>query len=80
MKQMERQKRRIRMEAVSTLTEMGFNRRDAAHALHHADGDVAKAYTVSTLPDQTRPSPDQRPWHQSGQPKTHLWNNPAHMF
>lgn len=56
MKQMERQKRRIRMEAVSTLTEMGFNRRDAAHALHHADGDVAKAYTILLHSSQAAPA------------------------
>lgn len=47
LKQRERQKRRSRMEAISTLTELGYNRRDAARALHLADGDVDRAYNVS---------------------------------
>uniref|UniRef100_A0A3B3B5Q1 Negative regulator of ubiquitin-like proteins 1 n=1 Tax=Oryzias melastigma TaxID=30732 RepID=A0A3B3B5Q1_ORYME len=46
LKQRERQKRRSRMEAISTLTELGYNRRDAARALHLADGDVDRAYNV----------------------------------
>lgn len=46
-KQRERQKRRRTMEHISTLVELGFSRRDAARALHHADGDVDKAYAVS---------------------------------
>lgn len=36
------------MEIISTLTELGYSRRDAARALHHADGDEDKAYQVST--------------------------------
>lgn len=47
--QRERQKRRTRMESITTLMELGFSRRDAARALHHADGDVDKAYSVSSL-------------------------------
>uniref|UniRef100_A0A8D0CZP5 Negative regulator of ubiquitin like proteins 1 n=1 Tax=Sander lucioperca TaxID=283035 RepID=A0A8D0CZP5_SANLU len=47
LKQRERQKRSRRMEVISTLTELGFSRRDAARALQLADGDVDKAYAVS---------------------------------
>lgn len=47
LKQRERQKRSRRMEVISTLAELGYSRRDAATALHHADGDVDKAYAVS---------------------------------
>ncbi|XP_029385081.1 NEDD8 ultimate buster 1 [Echeneis naucrates] len=43
LKQRERQKRRRRMEDISTLTEMGFSRREAARALHRTDGDVNRA-------------------------------------
>ncbi|XP_047424527.1 NEDD8 ultimate buster 1 [Mugil cephalus] len=46
LQQRERQKRRRRMEAISTLAELGFSRRDAGRALHHADGDVDKAYAI----------------------------------
>ncbi|XP_012711827.2 NEDD8 ultimate buster 1 [Fundulus heteroclitus] len=46
LKQSERQKRRTRMEAISRLEELGFSRRDAARALHHAGGDVDKAYAI----------------------------------
>ncbi|KAM6900483.1 NEDD8 ultimate buster 1 [Xenentodon cancila] len=44
--QRERQKKKTRMEAICTLTELGFSRRDAARALHHASGDVDKAYNI----------------------------------
>lgn len=47
MHQRERQKRRRRMEAISTLAELGFSQRDAGRALHHAAGDVDRAYAVS---------------------------------
>ncbi|XP_028288649.1 NEDD8 ultimate buster 1 [Parambassis ranga] len=46
LEQRERQKRRSRMEAISTLAELGFSRRDAARALHHANGDVDRAYAI----------------------------------
>lgn len=46
LKQRERQKRSTRAEQINTLTELGFSRRDAARALHHADGDVDRAYTI----------------------------------
>ncbi|CAJ1081575.1 NEDD8 ultimate buster 1 isoform X2 [Xyrichtys novacula] len=46
LKQRERQKKSKRMEDISTLTELGFSRRDAGRALHHADGDVNRAYTI----------------------------------
>ncbi|XP_044032120.1 NEDD8 ultimate buster 1 isoform X2 [Siniperca chuatsi] len=49
LQQRERQKRSRRMEVISTLTELGFSRRDAATALHHADGDVDKAYALLYL-------------------------------
>lgn len=47
LKQRERQKRRTRIDNISTLTAMGYSRRDAARALHRADGDVNKACGVS---------------------------------
>ncbi|MEQ2303108.1 hypothetical protein AMECASPLE_013336 [Ameca splendens] len=34
------------MEAISSLMELGFSRRDAARALHHAEGNVDKAYSI----------------------------------
>ncbi|XP_026218055.1 NEDD8 ultimate buster 1 isoform X1 [Anabas testudineus] len=43
LKHRERQKRRTRMDNISTLTAMGYSRRDAARALHRADGDMNKA-------------------------------------
>ncbi|XP_074484158.1 NEDD8 ultimate buster 1 isoform X2 [Sebastes fasciatus] len=46
MKQRERQKRSRKMEVISTLTELGYSRRDASRALHHADGDVDRAYAI----------------------------------
>uniref|UniRef100_A0A3B4F122 Negative regulator of ubiquitin like proteins 1 n=1 Tax=Pundamilia nyererei TaxID=303518 RepID=A0A3B4F122_9CICH len=46
LKQRERQKRRTRMEAISALMELGFSQRDAARALHHADGNVDRAYAI----------------------------------
>ncbi|XP_041816924.1 NEDD8 ultimate buster 1 [Chelmon rostratus] len=46
LKQSERRKRSRRMEIISTLTELGYSRRDAARALHHADGDEDKAYQI----------------------------------
>lgn len=46
LKQRERQKRRTRTEAISTLAELGFSRSDAARALHHADGNVDRAYAI----------------------------------
>ncbi|XP_069033694.1 NEDD8 ultimate buster 1 [Embiotoca jacksoni] len=46
LKQRERQRRRTRTEAVSILSELGFSRRDAARALHCADGDVDRAYAI----------------------------------
>ncbi|XP_070784051.1 NEDD8 ultimate buster 1-like [Enoplosus armatus] len=55
LKQRERQKRSRRMEVISTLTELGYSRRDAATALHHADGDVDKAYGI--LLDSSRAAP-----------------------
>lgn len=47
--QRERQKKMTRMEGISILTELGFSRRDAARALHHASGNMDKAYSVSHL-------------------------------
>ena len=47
LKQRERRKRSRRMEVISTLTELGYSRRDAARALHLADGDVDRACAVS---------------------------------
>ncbi|XP_041823981.1 NEDD8 ultimate buster 1 [Melanotaenia boesemani] len=44
--QREQQKRKTRMEAISTLAKLGYSRRDAARALHHANGNLDKAYTI----------------------------------
>ncbi|CAN9506214.1 unnamed protein product [Ophioblennius macclurei] len=44
--QREGQRRRRRMEAISSLTELGFSRRDAARALQQAEGDADAAYTI----------------------------------
>lgn len=55
-KQREQQRRRTRMEDVSTLMELGFSRRDAARALHHAQGDLDRASSIlldSSLAPQT---------------------------
>lgn len=49
LKQSERRRRSRRMEVISTLAELGYSRRDAARALHHADGDVDKAYGVGVF-------------------------------
>uniref|UniRef100_UPI003AAAFD80 NEDD8 ultimate buster 1 n=1 Tax=Centroberyx gerrardi TaxID=166262 RepID=UPI003AAAFD80 len=46
LKQRERVKRRRRMEGISALRELGFSRRDAARALHQADGDGDRAYAI----------------------------------
>uniref|UniRef100_A0A1A7W9Q2 Negative regulator of ubiquitin-like proteins 1 n=1 Tax=Iconisemion striatum TaxID=60296 RepID=A0A1A7W9Q2_9TELE len=56
--QKERQKRRTRTEAITTLTELGFSRRDATRALHHAEGDMDKAYTILLDSFQTRTLPE----------------------
>lgn len=52
LKQRERSRRRRRMEVISTLEELGYSRRDAARAAHLADGDLDRAYGVSTLHSQ----------------------------
>lgn len=55
-KQREQQRRRTRMEDVSTLMELGFSRRDAARALHRAQGDLDRASSIlldSSLAPQT---------------------------
>ncbi|KAM8822657.1 NEDD8 ultimate buster 1 isoform 5-T6 [Spinachia spinachia] len=46
LKQRERKRRSRRMEAISSLTELGYSRRDAARALQHAGGDVDRAYGI----------------------------------
>ncbi|XP_047193826.1 NEDD8 ultimate buster 1 [Hippoglossus stenolepis] len=46
LKQRERQKRSRRMEDISVLAELGYSRRDAAQALHRADGDVNRACEI----------------------------------
>uniref|UniRef100_A0A671NK82 NEDD8 ultimate buster 1-like n=1 Tax=Sinocyclocheilus anshuiensis TaxID=1608454 RepID=A0A671NK82_9TELE len=42
----EREKRRRRLQDISTLVELGFSKTEAARALHQTRGDVDKAYTV----------------------------------
>uniref|UniRef100_A0A3P8WVY4 Negative regulator of ubiquitin like proteins 1 n=1 Tax=Cynoglossus semilaevis TaxID=244447 RepID=A0A3P8WVY4_CYNSE len=46
LKQREQQKRMTRMANIAALMELGFSRRDAARALHHANGDVNKACEI----------------------------------
>ncbi|XP_072568381.1 NEDD8 ultimate buster 1 [Paramormyrops kingsleyae] len=46
MKAEERQKRRRRLEAINTLQELGYSRKEAARALHQAEGDVDRAYNI----------------------------------
>ncbi|XP_063062829.1 NEDD8 ultimate buster 1 [Engraulis encrasicolus] len=46
MRSRERQKRRTRQEGINTLVELGYAKRDAARALHQANGDVDKAYLI----------------------------------
>lgn len=45
-KEREREKRRRRLRDINTLVEFGYSKRDASKALHHAKGDVDKAYGV----------------------------------
>lgn len=40
------------MANIAALMELGFSRRDAARALHHANGDVNKACEVSVMSSQ----------------------------
>ncbi|XP_029979508.1 NEDD8 ultimate buster 1 [Sphaeramia orbicularis] len=53
LKQRERQKRRTRMDAICTLTQLGYSRTDAARALHHAHGDLDRAYGILLDSSQT---------------------------
>lgn len=46
MRQREREKRRQRVQAINTLVELGFGKRDASRALHKTHGDVDRAYEV----------------------------------
>lgn len=46
MRQREREKRRQRVQAINTLVELGFSKRDASRALHQARGDVDRAYGI----------------------------------
>ncbi|XP_035650583.1 NEDD8 ultimate buster 1-like isoform X3 [Oncorhynchus keta] len=46
MKQQEREKRMRRMEGLATLRALGYSKRDAARALHQADGDMERAYGI----------------------------------
>uniref|UniRef100_A0A8C6TF40 Negative regulator of ubiquitin-like proteins 1 n=1 Tax=Neogobius melanostomus TaxID=47308 RepID=A0A8C6TF40_9GOBI len=65
MKDRERQKRRSRLEAVSVLAELGFNRRDAARALQQSNGNVDQAYTILLNSSQAAEATTtilQRPW------------------
>ncbi|KAK1173984.1 NEDD8 ultimate buster 1-like isoform X1 [Acipenser oxyrinchus oxyrinchus] len=42
----ERQKRRKRVDDINTLREMGCSKRDAARALHDAEGDLDRAFQI----------------------------------
>ncbi|XP_048872307.1 NEDD8 ultimate buster 1 [Brienomyrus brachyistius] len=42
----EREKRRRRLEAINTLQELGYSRKDAARALHKAEGNVDMAFNI----------------------------------
>ncbi|KAG5851009.1 hypothetical protein ANANG_G00088470 [Anguilla anguilla] len=54
MKQREREKRRRRLEAIDTLVQMGYSKKDAAKALNQTDGDMDRAFEI--LLDTCRPS------------------------
>ncbi|XP_062376699.1 NEDD8 ultimate buster 1-like isoform X2 [Sardina pilchardus] len=43
-KEQDKEERRRRQEGINTLVELGFAKRDAAHELQQANGDVDKAY------------------------------------
>ncbi|KAI7792934.1 NEDD8, partial [Triplophysa rosa] len=60
MKEREREKRRRRLQDINTLVELGYSKRDATKALHHAKGDVDKAYGIllDRAEDQTAHTPD----------------------
>ncbi|KAL6488990.1 hypothetical protein MHYP_G00027310 [Metynnis hypsauchen] len=45
-KQRERKKRRRRLESINTLVELGYSKKEAAKALHKADGDLDEAYRL----------------------------------
>ncbi|KAG9347788.1 hypothetical protein JZ751_003803 [Albula glossodonta] len=49
MKKREREKRRQRLEAINTLVGMGYSKKDAAKALHDAEGDLDKAFRLMYL-------------------------------
>lgn len=49
MKRSEREKRRRRLEAIDTLVQLGYSKKDAAKALSRADGDVDRAFAVSAF-------------------------------
>lgn len=46
MKQKEREKRRMCVEGLATLRELGYSKKDAAWALLQTDGDMDGAYRV----------------------------------
>ncbi|RXM96875.1 NEDD8 ultimate buster 1 [Acipenser ruthenus] len=46
MKRKEREKRRKRMDDINTLREMGYSERDAARALHDAEGNLDRAFQI----------------------------------
>ncbi|XP_035269239.1 NEDD8 ultimate buster 1-like [Anguilla anguilla] len=54
MKQREREKRRRRLEAIDTLVQLGYSKKDAAKALNQTDGDMDRAFVI--LLDTCRPS------------------------
>ncbi|KAJ8374979.1 hypothetical protein SKAU_G00055590 [Synaphobranchus kaupii] len=46
MKQRERDKRRQRLDAIDTLVELGYSKKDAAKTLSQTDGDVDRAFAI----------------------------------
>ncbi|MGH0159175.1 UNVERIFIED_CONTAM: hypothetical protein FKN15_036344 [Acipenser sinensis] len=46
MKRKEREKRRKRVDDINTLREMGYSERDAARALHDAEGNMDRAFQI----------------------------------
>ncbi|KAJ8418807.1 hypothetical protein AAFF_G00003060 [Aldrovandia affinis] len=46
MKQQEREKRRLHLEAINTLVELGYSKKDAAQALNQTDGHVDRAFGI----------------------------------
>ncbi|KAI1888946.1 hypothetical protein AGOR_G00173990 [Albula goreensis] len=68
MKQREREKRRQRLEAINTLVGMGYSKKDAAKALHDAEGDLDKAFRILLDTCQPTASTNNNIWNSDSDP------------